>query len=47
MENDTWDHVPLLKGRKLARCKWVYGTNYSSNGNVETHKDRLVSKGFS
>jgi hypothetical protein len=26
MENDTWDIVPLLKGRKLVRCKWVYRT---------------------
>ena len=24
MENDTWDLVPLPKGRKLVRCKWVY-----------------------
>jgi hypothetical protein len=23
MVNDTWDIVPLLKGRKFVRCKWV------------------------
>jgi hypothetical protein len=26
MENDTWDLVPLPKGRKLVKCKWVYRT---------------------
>jgi hypothetical protein len=45
MENDTWDLLPLLKGRKLVICKWVYRTKYASNGNVERH--RLVSKRFS
>jgi hypothetical protein len=47
MENDTWDLVPLPKGRKLVRCKWVYRTKYASYGSVERHKARLVSKGFS
>ena len=47
MANDTWDLVPLPKGRKLVRCKWVYITKYASNGSVEIIKERLVSKGFS
>jgi hypothetical protein len=47
MENDTWDIVPLPKGRKLVICKWVYRTKYASDGSVERHKHRLVSKGFS
>jgi hypothetical protein len=47
MANDTWDLVPLPKGRKLVRCKWVYRTKYASDGSVERHKARLVSKGFS
>jgi hypothetical protein len=38
MENDTWDLVPLLKGRKLVICKWVYITMYASDGSVERHK---------
>jgi hypothetical protein len=29
MENDTWDLVPLPKGRKLIRCKWVHITKYA------------------
>jgi hypothetical protein len=47
MENNTWDLVPLPKGRKLVICKWVYRTKYASDGSVEIHKAWLVSKGFS
>jgi hypothetical protein len=47
MANDIWDLVPLPKGRKLVRCKWVYRTKYASDGSVERHKARLVAKGFS
>jgi hypothetical protein len=38
MENNTCDIVPLPKGRKLVRCKWVYRTKYASDGSVERHK---------
>eukprot|EP00253_Pinus_taeda_P016945 PITA_16945 len=24
MENNTWDLVPLPKGRNLVRCRWIY-----------------------
>lgn len=47
LENDTWDHVPLPKGRKLVRCKWVYRTKYGPNGKIDKNKDRLIVKGFS
>jgi hypothetical protein len=45
MENDTWDLVPLPKGRKLVKCKWVYRTKYASDRSVERHKALLVAKG--
>jgi hypothetical protein len=45
--NDTWDLVPLPKGRKLVIYKRVYRTKYASDGSGERHKARLVSKGFS
>ena len=47
MANDTWDLVPLPKGRKLIICKWVYRTKYASDGSVERLKARLVAKYFS
>eukprot|EP00253_Pinus_taeda_P007436 PITA_07436 len=47
LANDTWDLVPLPKGRKLVRCKWVYRTKYGPDGKVDKHKARLVAKSFS
>ena len=47
MENNTWDLVPLSKGRKIARCKWVYRTKYAYDGSVERLREILVSIGFS
>eukprot|EP00253_Pinus_taeda_P025371 PITA_25371 len=47
LANDTWDLVPLPKGRKLVRCKWVYRTKYGPDGKVDKHKARLAAKGFS
>eukprot|EP00253_Pinus_taeda_P002725 PITA_02725 len=47
LANDTWDLVPLPKGRKLVRCKWVYRAKYGPDGKVDKHKARLVAKGFS
>ena len=45
MVNNAWDLVPLPKGIKHVRFKWVYITNYVSNGSVEILKVRLFSKG--
>jgi hypothetical protein len=45
MENNTGDLVPLPKGRKLVRCKWVYRTKYALDVSVERHKALLVAKG--
>ena len=47
MANDTWDLVPLPKGRKLVRSKWVYRTRYALDGSIQRLKERLVVKGFS
>ena len=47
LTNDTWDLVPLPKGRKLVRCKWVYKKKFRPYGKVDRHKDHLVAKGFS
>eukprot|EP00253_Pinus_taeda_P004328 PITA_04328 len=47
LANNTWDLVPLPKGRKLVRCKWVYKTKFGPDGKVDKHKAHLVAKGFS
>jgi hypothetical protein len=47
MDNNTCDLVPLLKGRKLFKCKWVYKNKYALYGSVERHKAPLVAKVFS
>src|SRR5713101_5783312 len=47
MANDTWDLVPLPKGRKLVRSKWVYRNKYALDGSVERLRERLVAKVFS
>ena len=47
LKNDTWDLVPLPKGRKLVQCKCVYQTKHAVDGTIERYKARLVAKGFS
>ena len=47
MKNQTWDHYPLLKGRKLVWCQWVYRTKYVVDGSIDRYKAHLVAKGFS
>jgi hypothetical protein len=44
--NNTWNLVPLPKGRKIVRCKWVYRTKYAPDGSINRHKTQLVAKGF-
>jgi hypothetical protein len=46
LENQTWDLVPLLAGRKLVRCRWVYRTKSAADGQISRYKARLVAKGF-
>ena len=47
LANDTWDLVPLPKGQKLVRCKWVYRIKFGPDRKVDKHKACLVAKGFS
>ena len=44
LANDTWDLVPLPKGRKLVRRRWVYKTKFGLDGKVDRHKACLVAK---
>eukprot|EP00253_Pinus_taeda_P033597 PITA_33597 len=47
LANDTWDLVPLPKGRKIFSCKWVHRTKFGLDGKFDKHKSCLVAKGFS
>jgi hypothetical protein len=38
MDNNTWDLVPLPKGRKIVRCRWIYRTNISTYGDIRKYK---------
>ena len=42
--NQTWDLVPLPKGKKEIGCKWVFAKKKDSSG--IRYKARLVAKGY-
>jgi hypothetical protein len=46
-ENDVWDVVPKLVGRKVVASRWVFKAKVNAQGEVERYKARLVAKGFS
>ena len=45
-QNETWELVPLPKGKKSIGCNWVYKVKHDSNGHVSRYKARLVAKGY-
>src|ERR1044072_580638 len=47
-KNETWDLVPLPKGKRAISCKWVYKKKPAvSEKEGEKFKARLVAKGYS
>ena len=45
-QNDVWDLVPLLPGKKTVGSKWVFKKKTGADGKVERFKARLVAQGF-
>ena len=45
-DNDVWDLVGFLKGKKLIGCKWVFKTKSYLKCNIETYKAHFVASGF-
>ena len=45
--NQTWDIVDLPVKNTSIWVKWVYNTKENEKGEIEEHKERLVSKGYS
>jgi hypothetical protein len=46
MKNQTWHLVPPKRGADIIDCKSVYKVKRKSDGNIDTYKARLVTKGF-
>ena len=45
--NQVWSLVDLPEGIVPIGCKWIYKRKIGSDGQVETYKARLVTKGYS
>ena len=46
-KNDTWDVVPLPRGRNVVTSKWVFKSKTNPDGTLNRRKARLVARGFS
>ena len=46
-KNETWQLVPLPRGRKTIKNKWVLKRKWNPDGSLNKHKARLVAKGYS
>ena len=47
LSNDTWDLVPLPKGKNVVGSHWVFKLKHNSDGSIERYKARLVAQGYS
>ena len=46
-KNQTWDLVDIPSNKTNIGVKWVYKTKLNEKEEIDKHKDKLVSKGFS
>jgi len=47
LAHNTWELVPLPKGRKPVGSKWVFKIKENADGSIERYKARIVAQGFS
>lgn len=45
-KNETWDKVDLPNDKKLVGCRGEYTIKYTSSGEIERYKARLVAKRY-
>jgi Reverse transcriptase (RNA-dependent DNA polymerase) len=38
--------VPVVEAKNIVGCKWVFKMKHNSDGTIERHKARLVTKGY-
>ena len=46
-DNQVWNLVENVPGRKTVECKWIFKKKTDMDGKVHTDKARLVAKGYS
>jgi len=42
----TWELVPLLSGKSIVGCRWVFAIKVGPDGTIDRLKARLVAKGY-
>lgn len=42
----TWTYVILPAGKHAVGCKWIFKVKYTSDGELDKYKARLVAQGF-
>ena len=45
-KNQTWELVDVPKDKDVINLKWIYKTKKDADGNVQNHKARMVTRGF-
>ncbi|KAI3752560.1 hypothetical protein L2E82_24594 [Cichorium intybus] len=45
-DNQVWNLVDNVLGRKTVGCKWIFKKNTDMDGKVHIFKARLLAKGF-
>ncbi|KAI3780417.1 hypothetical protein L2E82_10398 [Cichorium intybus] len=45
-DNQVWNLVDNVSGRKTVGCKWIFKKKTDMDGKVHTYKARLAAKGF-
>lgn len=44
--NNTWETIPLLKGKKVIGCKWVYKVKLKLDATLDRLKARFFAQGL-
>ena len=47
IQNSVWDVVPRPQDKSMVSSRWLYKVKLVAEGNVDKHKARFVSHGFS